>query len=179
MLITKTELEGCVILKPTIFRDERGYFFESFNKTTFKKHIGLDLNFVQDNESKSSKGVLRGLHFQRGEHAQAKLIRVVKGKILDVVVDVRPSSPTYGKHLSIILSAKNKKQLYMPPGFAHGFVTLSKQAVVNYKCDNYYNKDSEGGIIFNDTTLNINWVLDHKKLIISKKDLSLPSFNNI
>ncbi|TBN00190.1 dTDP-4-dehydrorhamnose 3,5-epimerase [Hyunsoonleella flava] len=175
MIVEKTELKDCFIIKPKIFQDQRGYFFESFNKELFKLTIGKEINFVQDNESFSSKGVLRGLHFQKGEFAQAKLVRVVKGKVLDVAVDIRENSPTFGMHISEELSEDNKKQLFIPRGFAHGFIVLSENAVFSYKCDNYYNKDSESGIIYNDKDLNIDWKLDHKDFIISEKDLQLQS----
>lgn len=179
MTATEINLKGCYIIHPDVYKDKRGYFFETFNEKDFKAHTGLDISFVQDNESKSSFGVLRGLHFQKGEYGQAKLIRVVSGKILDVIVDVRPNSKTFGEHFSIELSDINKTQLYIPVGFAHGFVTLSDEAVVTYKCDNFYNKESEIGIIYNDPTLNINWILKPEELIISDKDLNLPKLENI
>ena len=179
MTAIEINLKGCYVIRPEVFKDKRGYFIETFNKLDFKSHTGLDISFVQDNESKSSYGVLRGLHFQRGEYAQAKLIRVVAGKILDVIVDLRPNSETYGQHFKIELSDVNKTQLFIPAGFAHGFVTLSKEAIVAYKCNNFYNKESEVGIIYNDPTLNINWVLEPEELIISDKDLNLPKFKNL
>ena len=178
MTITKTKLQGCFIIEPKVFEDKRGYFLESFNQNTFSKLIGRHISFVQDNESYSSRGVLRGLHFQRGEHAQAKLVRVIKGKVLDVAVDVRPKSPTYGQHVSIELSGENKKQFFVPRGFAHGFVVLSDTALFSYKCDNFYNKASEGGIIYTDAHLDIDWVLPIKDLIVSEKDLVLPTLEN-
>ena len=174
MKIKETKLVGCFILEPTIFEDNRGYFFESFNQITFIKSIGRDVNFVQDNESFSSKGVLRGLHYQIGEHAQSKLVRVIRGKVLDVAVDIRKNSPTFGEHVSIELSEKNKKQLFVPRGFAHGFIVLSETAIFSYKCDNYYNKASEGGIIYNDNDLNIDWVLNESEFLVSEKDVELP-----
>lgn len=176
MKFTNTILEGCVIIEPTVFDDPRGYFFESFHKMKFKEGTGLDVEFIQDNESYSSKGVLRGLHFQKGEYAQAKLVRVTEGVVLDVAVDIRPDSSTYGKHIAVELSAENKKQLFVPRGFAHGFVVLSDKARFLYKCDNVYHKAAEGGIIFNDKYLNIDWQLEENSLIVSDKDLILPEF---
>lgn len=171
-----TPLKDCFILKPSVFRDERGLFFESFNKELFKKTSGLDINFVQDNQSESSYGVLRGLHFQSGMMAQAKLVRVIQGRVLDIVVDIRKESRTYGKHFSIILDDKDNMQLFIPRGFAHGFITVSEKSVFSYKCDNYYSKSSEGGIIYNDATLSIDWHLPKEDFIISDKDLQLPAF---
>jgi dTDP-4-dehydrorhamnose 3,5-epimerase len=179
MEVKETNLKGCYILQPKVFEDKRGYFIESFNQKTFNKLLGINVNFVQDNESQSSKGVLRGLHFQRGEHAQAKLVRVVRGSVMDVAVDLRLDSETYGHHFSIILSDKNKTQLYVPRGFAHGFLVLENNTVFNYKCDNYYNKASEGGIIYNDKDLNIDWHMPKKDLIISEKDTILPLLKEI
>jgi len=175
MTVTETELKGCFILEPRVFNDDRGYFFESFNKNTFKEAIGHQVNFVQDNQSFSSKGVIRALHYQTGAFAQAKLVRVLKGKVLDVAVDLRKNSPTFGEHISVELSHENKKQLFLPKGFAHGFVVLSDTAEFFYKCDNYYNKASEGGIIFNDPTLNIDWKLHADEFKVSEKDLVLPT----
>ena len=179
MKIVQTPLKGCVVLTPTVFSDGRGSFFESYKKETFNEALGQEVNFVQDNESFSSKGVLRGLHFQKGAFAQAKLVRVVHGSVLDVAVDLRPDSTTYGQHFSIELSADNKKQLFVPRGFAHGFVVLSNTAVFSYKCDNYYNKESERGIIYNDPMLNIDWILPSEQLQLSEKDLLLPKFTAI
>lgn len=178
MKVTKTHLEGCFVLEPMVFEDHRGYFFESFNQQKFQDVIGGSIHFVQDNESLSSKGVLRGLHYQKGEYAQAKLVRVVKGEVLDVAVDLRPSSATYGKHFSVKLSDANKKQFFVPKGFAHGFVVLSDTAIFSYKCDNYYNKESEAGIIYNDPYLDIDWILPHNELRLSNKDLVLPKFKD-
>lgn len=174
MKVTKTKLEGCFIIEPTIFDDGRGYFFESFNKRTFKEQTGIDVEFVQDNQSMSQRGVLRGLHFQKGKFAQAKLVRVIKGRVLDVAVDIRPKSPTYGKSFSIELSEENKMQLYIPKGFAHGFSVLEDDTIFSYKCDNYYNKESEGGVIYNDSSLNIDWNLDKEEILLSEKDKKLP-----
>jgi dTDP-4-dehydrorhamnose 3,5-epimerase len=176
--ITQTNLSGCIILEPNIFNDERGYFFESFNNQLFNEAIGEEIKFVQDNQSFSRRGALRGLHFQKGKFSQAKLVRVIQGKILDIVVDIRQDSPTFGRHFSLELSEKNKKQLFIPRGLAHGFVVLSKEAQFFYKCDNYYNKESEGGIIYNDPKLLIDWKLDKEDLIISSKDLELPAFSD-
>ncbi|WP_338357114.1 dTDP-4-dehydrorhamnose 3,5-epimerase [Yeosuana marina] len=176
MIVKETKLKGCFILEPKVFRDSRGYFFESFNQNTFNKLIGKEINFIQDNESFSSKGVLRGLHFQKGEYAQAKLVRVIKGKVFDIAVDIRKDSSTYGEYVAIELTEENKKQLFIPRGFAHGFIVLSETAIFSYKCDNFYNKASEGGIIYNDKDLNIDWKLDEKEFLISEKDLQLPTF---
>ena len=178
MLVTETKLKGCFILQPTIFKDKRGYFIESFNQKTFNHTLNLDVNFVQDNESQSSRGVLRGLHYQTGEHAQAKLLRVVTGRILDVVVDIRKDSKTFGDHFSIELNAENKTQLFVPRGFAHGFIVLEDETIFSYKCDNLYNKASEAGIIYNDKELNINWGLSEEDIIISEKDVVLPKFKD-
>lgn len=177
MKITKTNLEDCLVIEPQIFDDGRGCFFESFNKKTFKRNTGIDVEFVQDNQSVSNRGVLRGLHFQKGEFAQAKLVRVVKGKVLDVAVDIRPNSKTYGQSFSIELTGENNIQLYIPRGFAHGFSVLEDDTIFSYKCDNYYNKTSEGGIIYNDPTLNIDWKLRENEIILSEKDRVLPYFN--
>ena len=172
-----TELEGCYIIEPKVFADERRYFMESFNENTLQKETETATHFVQDNQSFSSKGVLRGLHYQVGEHAQAKLIRVLSGEVLDIAVDIRPNSKTYGKHVSIVLSGENQKQLFIPKGFAHGFLVLSKTATFFYKCDNFYNKESEGGIIYNDPTLNIDWGFLEKELLISEKDKVQPTLD--
>ncbi len=175
MEIKTTAIEGCFEIIPKVFEDERGYFFESFNQAKFEKTTGATPFFVQDNQSFSTKGVLRGLHFQKGEHAQAKLVRVLEGEVLDVAVDIRPGSKTYGAVVRTILSSENKKQLFIPRGCAHGFVTLSATAVFFYKCDNFYNKASEGGILYNDPAFTIDWILDTSELIISAKDLALPT----
>jgi dTDP-4-dehydrorhamnose 3,5-epimerase len=170
-----TKLQGCFILEPKIILDERGYFMESFNENTFQKGTGKAVHFVQDNQSFSAKGVLRGLHYQTGEHAQAKLVRVLNGAVLDVVVDIRPESTTYGQYVSILLSSENQKQLFVPRGFAHGFLVLSDTATFFYKCDNFYNKESEGGLLYNDPKVNIDWNFPKEKLLISEKDLVLPT----
>ncbi|MGN7205188.1 dTDP-4-dehydrorhamnose 3,5-epimerase [Pedobacter sp. SAFR-022] len=174
MELSKTAIPDCLVIKPTIFRDGRGYFFESFNEESFANLSGISVRFVQDNQSWSQYGVLRGLHFQYGEHAQAKLVRVLKGEVLDVAVDLRPGSPTFGKYESIILSEENQLQFFIPKGFAHGFVVLSETAEFFYKCDNYYNKAAEGGIHFADPALNINWQVPSDELIVSEKDAILP-----
>lgn len=179
MTVEQTHIEGCFIITPKVFGDERGYFFESFNQDIFEKETGISVNFVQDNQSKSSKGVLRGLHFQKGKHAQAKLVRVIKGKVLDVAVDVRPNSKTYGQYVSVILDETNNKQLFVPRGFAHGFLVLEDHTIFSYKCDNFYNKQSEGGIIYNDPALNIDWNFPERELILSEKDLLLPKLEAI
>lgn len=178
MDIESTPLEGCFIIKPRIFGDERGYFFESFNQEKFERLTGSNTIFVQDNQSYSTKGVLRGLHLQRGESAQAKLVRVVKGEVLDVAVDLRKGSKTYGKHFDVRLSENNNLQLFIPRGFAHGFVVLSDDAIFQYKCDNYYDKAAEGGIHYADPQLNIDWILPHDQLIVSSKDVELPNMDD-
>lgn len=179
MIIEQTNLKGCFVIKPNVFKDERGWFFESFNVNTFNRETGIATSFVQDNESKSSKGVLRGLHFQTGDYAQAKLVRVVKGSVLDVCVDIRKDSKTFGKHYSLILDDKEHKQLYIPRGFAHGFLVLEDDTVFSYKCDNYYYKPSESGIVFNDKKLNINWGVSEDQVILSEKDKQLPTFESL
>ena len=173
MNVIKTAIEGVVILEPRIFGDERGYFFESFSQKEFEEKV-CKTTFVQDNESKSSYGVLRGLHFQKGEYAQAKLVRVVQGKVLDVAVDIRKGSPTFGKHLAVELSEDNKLQFFVPRGFAHGFVVLSEEVIFQYKCDNYYTPQSEGGIMWNDPALNIDWQIPLEDVILSGKDKINP-----
>ena len=178
MIFTETKLKGCFTIEPKIIRDERGYFMESFNERTFEKGIGQNVHFVQDNQSFSSKGVLRGLHYQCGEHAQAKLVRVLKGEVLDIAVDIRPNSETYGQHVSILLSAEKQNQFFVPRGFAHGFLVVSETATFFYKCDNFYNKESEGGIIYNDPELTIDWQFEIENLIISEKDKILPTLIN-
>ncbi len=164
----KTSINGVFIIEPTVFADERGYFMESYHKKEFEEN-GLKVDFVQDNQSKSTKGVLRGLHFQYTQ-PQGKLVRVIKGEVFDVAVDLRKNSSTYGKYESVILSEDNKKQFYIPPGFAHGFLVLSDEAEFTYKCTDFYNGSDEGGIIWNDLDININWPLDDKELILSDKD---------
>ena len=179
MTVEETKLKGCFIIHDTVFPDPRGYFFESFNQKTFESLTGLNISFVQDNQSKSSKGVLRGLHFQQGEHAQAKLVRVLEGKVMDVAVDLRKDSPTFGQHVAVELDTENHLQFFVPRGFAHGFIVLSERAVFFYKCDNYYNKASEGGILYNDDTLGIDWQMDESELLLSDKDKELHKLNDI
>lgn len=179
MKVIKTKLQGCLVLEPTLFNDDRGYFFESYNTNRFNDVVDQEVNFVQDNQSFSTRGVIRALHYQKGNNAQAKLIRVLNGVILDVAVDLRPHSKTYGEYFSVELSSENKKQLFVPRGFAHGFSVLSDTAEVLYKCDNYYNKESEGGIIYNDATLNVDWKLKAEEIKVSEKDLILPTFKEV
>lgn len=174
-----TPLQDCFILKPRVFKDERGFFSETYNKNSFEKAARLKVDFVQDNQSVSQYGVLRGLHFQTGEMAQAKLVRVIKGKVLDIVVDMRKDSNTFGKHFSVILDDITHQQLFVPRGFAHGFVTLSPSSIFAYKCDNFYDSASESGIIYNDATLELDWHLEEKELIISEKDRKLPTFDEV
>lgn len=177
MPFVETGFPGLKIFEPKVFADSRGYFFESFNQRTFCE-AGIESVFVQDNESKSSYGVLRGLHYQLNPFAQAKLVRVVEGAVFDVVVDIRKGSPTFGQYFGVELSAENKKQLYIPRGFAHGFSVLTESCIFQYKCDNYYSKESEGGIAYNDPSLNIHWGIDLSKAVISDKDNNLPLLNN-
>jgi dTDP-4-dehydrorhamnose 3,5-epimerase len=169
MKITTTAIEGVVILEPKVFGDERGYFFESFSQQEFEEKV-CKTTFIQDNESSSCYGVLRGLHFQKPPHAQAKLVRVVKGKVLDIAVDIRKGSPTFGHHVSTELSGENKRQLFIPRGFAHGFAVLSDEVIFQYKCDNYYAPESEDGILWNDPALGIDWKLPAEDVILSEKD---------
>ena len=177
MKVTETHLKGCFIIEPTVFNDERGSFFESFHQKKFEEKTGLKVNFVQDNQSISQRGVLRGLHFQKGKFAQSKLVRVIKGSVLDVAVDLRKDSSTFGKHFSIILSEKNKLQLFIPRGFAHGFVVLEDDTIFSYKCDNYYNKSAEGGVMYNDPYLNIDWMLEEDEIKLSVKDRKYKNFS--
>lgn len=177
MRIESTKLKDCFIIHDTVFGDNRGYFFESFNQQRFQEQTGLSINFVQDNQSKSERGVLRGLHYQHGEHAQAKLVRVLQGRVIDVAVDVRLNSPTFGEHVAVELTEDNHQQLFVPRGFAHGFAVLSETAVFFYKCDNFYKKASEGGIIYNDPELNIDWQLHTSEILLSDKDQQLPLFS--
>lgn len=179
MQIKETNIKGCFELEPMVFEDQRGYFFESFNERRFKELTGLELNFVQDNQSVSTKGVLRGLHYQKKDSAQAKLVSVHKGEVLDVAVDIRKDSPTYGNVFKTILSSKNNKQVFIPRGCAHGFVTLSSTATFFYKCDNYYDPKAECGIIYNDANLKIDWVVPQGELIISEKDRNWPEFKDL
>ncbi len=176
MEIIKTDIEGVLILKPHIFGDARGYFYESYNKKLLSDLAPEIPEFVQDNQSYSTYGVVRGLHFQKAPYAQAKLVRVVSGKVLDVAVDLRPGSPTFGRHVSVELSGENHLQFFIPEGFAHGFSVLSHEVVFQYKCSSFYNKESEGGIIFNDPDLGIDWGIPQKDMILSPKDKVHPTF---
>lgn len=176
MKITKTTLTDCFLIEPSLFRDNRGYFYESFNKKILEKSIGQSMDFVQDNQSQSEYGVIRGLHLQLGNSSQAKLVRAIQGSILDVVVDLRKSSSSYGQSASFSLSSENKLQLFVPSGFAHGFIVLSETATIHYKANNYYSPQSESGIIFSDPDLNIDWQIPSNKIKTSEKDLLLPTF---
>lgn len=176
MKIKNTPLKDCYIIESTVFEDERGYFYEKFNEKKFEELTGLNGHFVQDNISKSSYGVLRGLHLQKGEYAQAKLVSCLEGKVFDVAVDLREDSPTFGQWFGIELTPENKLQLYVPRGFGHGFSVLSETAVFSYKCDNFYQKDAEGSVIYNDPELNIDWKLPADAIILSEKDGKLPTF---
>jgi dTDP-4-dehydrorhamnose 3,5-epimerase len=178
MRVIKTEIEGVLILEPRVFEDQRGYFFESFNQMDFEEHVG-PVDFVQDNESKSSYGVVRGLHFQKGEHCQAKLVRVVKGRVLDVAVDIRPGSPTFGKHVAVELTEENHLQFFLPRGMAHGFSVLSEEAIFQYKCDNFYCPSSEGAIAWDDPDLGIDWRIPADEVILSEKDRHHPRLSEL
>lgn len=175
MKVLKTAIEGLLIIEPTVFGDSRGYFFESYNKQRFKDETGLDIDFVQDNESMSSYGVMRGLHFQRPPFTQSKLVRCVRGKVLDVAVDIRKGSPTYGQHVAVELTEDNHRQFFVPCGFAHGFAVLSQTAVFQYKCDNFYAPQADGGINIKDETLGIDWQIPMDRAILSDKDLKHPN----
>ena len=174
MQVIKTALEGVLIIEPRIFKDARGYFFESYNKKAFDEAIGRKVDFVQDNESMSSRGVMRGLHFQRPPYTQAKLVRCVRGRVLDVAVDIRKGSPTYGQHVAVELSEENHRQFFVPRGFAHGFAVLSDVAVFQYKCDNYYAPEADGGLSIADESLGIDWQLDPSEALLSDKDMKHP-----
>lgn len=174
MKIKKTPLKDCYIVEPTVFEDDRGYFFEKFNEKVFEELTGMNGHFVQDNVSKSSYGVLRGLHLQKGNHAQAKLVSCLEGKVWDVAVDLREDSPTFGKWFGIELTGENKIQLYIPRGFGHGFSVLSEKAIFAYKCDNFYDKDSEGSVRYNDNDLKIDWKINENDIILSEKDQNAP-----
>lgn len=176
--VVQTSIPGVVIIEPTVFGDSRGYFFESWSQRDFDAAV-QPIHFVQDNESRSTYGVLRGLHFQKGEYAQSKLLRVVRGRVLDVAVDIRPESPTFGKHVSVELSEDNHRQLFIPRGFAHGFVVLSEEAVCQYKCDCFYHKESEAGIAWNDPSLGIDWKIPVEDIILSDKDRHNPLLKDI
>ncbi len=176
-MFEQTEIPGLIVFTPRIFGDDRGYFFESYNRRLFHEN-GILQDFVQDNQSRSTKGVLRGLHYQKPPHAQSKLVRVTQGKVLDVAVDIREGSPTYGQYHSIILSDENQKQFLIPRGFAHGFLVLSDTAIFQYKCDNFYSKAHDAGIRFDDKTLNIDWKLPQSEIQVSEKDAHLPFFGD-
>lgn len=179
MKVINTDIPGLLILEPVIHGDARGYFFEAFNQMDFDEAVGMHVTFVQDNESKSSYGVLRGLHFQKGDHAQAKLVRVVSGRVLDVAVDMRPGSPTFGRHVSVELTGENHRMFFIPRGFAHGFSVLSEEAVFQYKCDNYYCPESEGGIAWDDPSLGIDWQLPAEAVKLSDKDRRNPKISEL
>jgi dTDP-4-dehydrorhamnose 3,5-epimerase len=177
MIFEEIFIKGAFVLRPKIFGDARGYFFESFVQKEFETNVGV-VNFIQDNESKSSTGVLRGLHFQKGEFAQAKLVRVITGSVLDVIVDIRPQSPTFGQHFAIELNDENKLQLFLPRGMAHGFVVMKNDTIFSYKVDNVYSPANESGILYNDPHLSIDWRFAESSLVLSEKDKKLPLFNN-
>lgn len=177
MKLSETGFPGLFILEPRIFEDERGYFFESYNEKVFED-VGIYLRFVQDNQAKSKFGIVRGLHYQLNPYAQTKLIRVLSGSIVDAVVDIRVGSPTFGKAFTVLLSAENKRQLLVPQGFAHGYSVISPTAEVLYKCDQFYNKQSEGGLLWNDPSLNINWQVPEKDVLVSEKDAQQPLFSS-
>lgn len=177
MNVIKTDIEGVVVIEPRVFDDARGYFFESYSKRRFDEVV-RPIEFVQDNESMSTRGVIRGLHFQRPPFSQSKLVRCVRGAVLDVVVDIRRGSPTYGRHIAVELTGENRRQLFVPRGFAHGFAVLSDEAVFQYKCDNYYHPESEGGISIADHSLGIDWRIDPAEAILSEKDLRNPMFSD-
>lgn len=176
MEIQKFNIEGLFLFKPKVFGDDRGYFFESFNKARFEENTGIKSDFIQDNESKSTHGVLRGLHFQRPPYAQSKLVRVIEGKVLDIAVDLRASSPTFGQHQSVILSEENKHQFFVPKGFGHGFVVMSETAIFSYKVDNIYAPTHDDGIYFNSESLNIDWMVEEANIKLSVKDKELQTF---
>ena len=179
MRVLNTDIEGVVIVEPKVFGDERGYFMESFSERDFEVHTGLNVRFVQDNESCSKRGVLRGLHFQKEPYAQAQLVRVVRGRVLDVAVDIRPASPTFGKYVMTELSGDNHRQMFIPKGFAHGYVVLEDDTVFQYKCDEYYHPEAEGGIAWNDPQIGIEWPIAEGEVILSEKDKNRPLLSEI
>lgn len=179
MNVITTDIEGVVVIEPQVFGDARGYFFESFNAERFLAETGIDMAFVQDNESRSKRGVLRGLHFQREPYAQAKLVRVVQGRVIDVAVDIRPDSPTFGKYVATELSGENHRQMFIPKGFAHGYVVLEDDTVFQYKCDEYYHPESEAGIAWNDPQIGIEWPLSEDEIILSDKDRKHPTLKEL
>lgn len=178
MKLIKTEIPEVIIIEPKVFSDDRGYFCETYRDDILENFLGFRIQFCQDNESKSQKGVLRGLHYQLPPFAQSKLVRVIKGRVLDVAVDIRLNSPTFGKYIQVELSEYNKKQLFIPRGFAHGFITLEDDTIFSYKVDNYYNKDHDRGILYNDRDIGVNWFLDGKEIILSEKDIAQPNLHN-
>lgn len=178
MNVIKTPIEGLLVIEPRVFRDERGYFFESYSQRDFEAQVG-DIHFVQDNESMSTRGVIRGLHFQRPPFTQTKLVRVVSGSVLDIAVDIRRGSPTYGQHVAVELSGENQRQFFIPKGFAHGFAVLSEKAVFQYKCDEFYHPEADGGIQLDDPSLGIDWQIPTSEAIRSQKDLTLPLLSEI
>lgn len=179
MNVIKTDIEGVLIIEPKIFGDNRGYFFESFNDETFRRETGVDTTFVQDNESKSRYGVLRGLHFQKPPYAQSKLVRVVKGKVIDVAVDIRKGSPTFGKYVAVELSEDNHRQFFLPRGMAHGFVVLSEEVIFQYKCDNLYHPETEGAVAWDDPEIGIDWKIAKDDVVLSDKDQHHPRLSEI
>lgn len=179
MNVIKTDIEGVFVIEPQVFGDERGYFFESFNAERFLAQTGVEMTFVQDNESRSKRGVLRGLHFQREPYAQAKLVRVVQGRVLDVAVDIRLESPTFGKYVAVELSGENKRQLFIPKGFAHGYVVLEDDTIFQYKCDEFYHPESEDGIAWNDPQIGIEWGIPENEIILSEKDKNRPFLSEL
>ena len=179
MKFLETKLKGCFIIEPTVFNDDRGLFYESYKQKDFEDGLGESIDFIQDNVSISKKGVLRGLHFQKGIYAQAKLVKVVKGEALDVVVDLRKDSATYGQHFKTRLSQDNCRSLFMPKGMAHGFLAMTEEVIFTYKCDNYYNPKAEAGIIYSDPILNIDWEIPDTEVIMSDKDIALPTFRDL
>lgn len=179
MKIIETEIQGLFIIEPDVYGDSRGYFFESFSKKRFEEQTGINVDFVQDNESRSTYGVVRGLHFQRPPHAQAKLVRVVSGRVLDVAVDLREGSPTYGRHVAVELSGENHRQVFIPKGFAHGFSVLSEEAVFQYKCDDYYAPETEGAVAWDDPDIAIDWRIPADKMILSEKDKKHPRLSEL
>lgn len=179
MKVRETILQGCFVIEPTVYEDHRGSFFESYHKRDFEAQIGISAEFVQDNQSVSNRGVLRGLHYQSGSASQAKLVRVISGSVIDVVVDIRQGSPTFGQHVKTRLSAENKKSIFIPKGMAHGFLSLVDGTVFAYKCDEYYQKETERGILYSDPNLSIDWEFPHEELILSQKDLELPGMEDL
>lgn len=179
MTITKTDIDGVLIVDPTVYGDSRGYFFESFNEREFQRLTGLTVHFVQDNESRSGYGVVRGLHFQRAPYAQSKLVRVVEGEVLDVALDIRPGSPTYGRHVAVRLSGESHRQLFLPKGMAHGFAVLSPVAVFQYKCDAFYHPEAEGAVAWDDPALAIDWQVPAEKVVLSDKDRHHPMLKDL